>query len=248
MRLLICDDYKPLVDALSMALTQLGHTVVATALDPDEAVAAARKHQPDACLLDMSFPRDNGLSAIARIRGVSADTNVVMLSGSISTELVGDAITLGAQGFVGKCQPVGVIVEALEQARQGHLAVDPIFMPDMPQPHPRKDDPLSDVLSRVQIRALLHVSPSTVDTIHARTCQRESTDSNQPGDPEGSTPESRTRWHHPVGGNRRGRRDLRSLTQPRNVSGATPTHRPIRITAPFSDSAGSWEIASATMR
>jgi DNA-binding NarL/FixJ family response regulator len=209
MRLLICDDYKPLVDALSMALTQLGHTVVATALDPDEAVAAARKHQPDACLLDMSFPRDNGLSAIARIRGVSADTNVVMLSGSISTELVGDAITLGAQGFVGKCQPVGVIVEALERAQQGHLAVDPIFMPDMPQPHITKDDPLSDGLSRVQIGALLHVSPSTVGTIHAGTRWREGTDQNQPGDPEGIRPESPTRWHRPAGRNRRGRRDLR---------------------------------------
>jgi len=209
MRLLICDDYKPLVDALSMALTQLGYTVVATALDPDEAVAAAREHQPDACLLDLSFPHDNGLSAIARIRGVSADTNVVMLSGSMDSNLVADAIALGAQGFVGKWQPVGVIVEALELAQQGHLAVDPIFMPDMPQSHITKDDPLSDGLSRVQIGALLHVSPSTVGTIHAGMRWREGTDQNQPGDPEGSRPESRTRWHRPAGRNRRGRRGLR---------------------------------------
>ena len=209
MRLLICDDYKPLVDALSMALTQLGYTVVATALDPDEAVAVARKHQPDACLLDLSFPHDNGLSAIARIRGVSADTNVVMLSGSMDSNLVTDAIALGAQGFVGKWQPVGVIVEALERAQQGHLAVDPIFMPDMPQSHITKDDPLSDGLSRVQIGALLHVSPSTVGTIHAGTRWREGTDQNQPDDPEGSRPERRTRWHRPAGRNRRGRRGLR---------------------------------------
>lgn len=208
MRLLICDDYKPLVDALSMALTQLGLTVVATALDPDEAVAAARKHQPDACLLDISFPRDNGLSAIARIRGVSADTNVVMLSGSISTELVGDAIALGAQGFVGKHQPVGVIVEALEQACQGHLAVDPIFMPDMPQPHATKDNPVI---------------------------------------PERSCPESRTRWHHPADRTRGGRRNLRGLLQQRNLSCTTPIRGPIRITVPNIDSAGSWEIALATM-
>jgi len=209
MRLLICDDYKPLVDALSMALTQLGHTVVATALDPDEAVAAARKHQPDACLLDMSFPRDNGLSAIARIRGVSADTNVVMLSGSISTELVGDAITLGAQGFVGKCQPVGVIVEALEQACQGHLAVDPIFMPDMPQPHATKDDPLSDVLpeSRLVGCYTSRRAPSTPST-SIRPGEIALTGTN-PVIPERSCPESRTRWHRPAGRNRRGRRGLR---------------------------------------
>jgi DNA-binding NarL/FixJ family response regulator len=191
-----------------MALTQLGHTVVATALDPDEAVAAACVHQPDACLLNMSFPHGNGLSAIAAIRGVSADTNVVMLSGSISTDLVAVAIALGAQGFVGKEKPVGVIVEAL-QAHQGHLAVEPTFVPDMPQPHASTDDPLSDWLSRIQIGALLHVSPSTVGTIHARRRWRESADQNQPGDREGSCPKSRTRWHRPAGRNRRGLRDTR---------------------------------------
>jgi DNA-binding NarL/FixJ family response regulator len=246
MRLLICDDHKALVDALSMALSQLGHTVVATALDPDEAVAAAREHQPDVCLLDLSFPHDNGLSAIARIRGVSADTNVVMLSGSISTDLVADAIAQGAHGFVSKEKSIGVIAEALEQAHHGHLAVDPIFMPDVPQPHPRKVDPLSGGLSLVQIHAPLHVSPSTVDTIHASTRRRKGTDWNQPGDRKSSTPERRTRWHH-LGAGRRGGRDLRSLTQPRNVSCTTPIHEPIRITVPNIDSAGSWEIALATM-
>jgi len=247
MRLLICDDYKPLVDALSMALTQLGHTVVATALDPDEAVSAARKHQPDACLLDISFPRDNGLSAIARIRGVSADTNVVMLSGSISTDLVADAITRGAQGFVGKYQPVGVIVEALEQARQGHLAVDPIFMPDMPQPHATKDDPLSDVLpeSRLVGCYTSRPAPSTPST-SVRPSEKALTGTN-PAIPERSCAESRTRWHRPAGRTRHGRRNIRSLLQPRNLSCTTPIRGPIRITVPNIDCAGSWEIALATM-
>ena len=45
MRLLVCDDHRLLVEALSIALIDHGHTVVATALDPDEAVEAAREHQ-----------------------------------------------------------------------------------------------------------------------------------------------------------------------------------------------------------
>src|SRR5450759_5972825 len=96
MRLLVCDDHKLLLDALSMALTASGHTVVATANDPDEAVEAAREQQPDVCLLDVSFPHANGLSAIARIHDVSPDTKVVMLSGSINRSLVADAIAQGA--------------------------------------------------------------------------------------------------------------------------------------------------------
>jgi len=135
MRLLICDDHKPLVEALSMALTLQGQTVVATAFSPDEAVAAAHEHQPDACLLDVSFPHENGLTAIAGILDVSPDTQVVMLSGSISKDLVANAIAQGAHGFISKERPIGVIVEALEGACQGHLAVEPAFMPDMRRPH-----------------------------------------------------------------------------------------------------------------
>jgi Response regulator containing a CheY-like receiver domain and an HTH DNA-binding domain len=142
MRLLICDDHKLLLDALSMALTDKGHTVVATALDPDEAVEAAREQQPDVCLLDVSFPHANGLSAIARIHEVSPDTKVVMLSGSISRSLVADAIAQGAQGFVGKEKPVGAIREALEMAYQGHLAVDLLLLQEVLRPHPENDDPL----------------------------------------------------------------------------------------------------------
>jgi two-component system, NarL family, nitrate/nitrite response regulator NarL len=139
MRLLICDNHRLLLEALSMALTQNGYTVVATALDPSEAVAAAREHQPDACLLDVNFPHANGLGAIARIHEVSADTKVVMLSGSIDRGLVMDAIAQGAQGFVGKEKPVGAIIEALEMAHQGHLAVDPLLLKEILRPNDAED-------------------------------------------------------------------------------------------------------------
>jgi two-component system, NarL family, nitrate/nitrite response regulator NarL len=139
MRLLICDDHRLLLDALSIALTQNGYTVVATASDPCEVVAAAREHQPDACLLDVNFPQASGLSAIARIHEVSADTKVVMLSGSIDSDLVADAIAQGAQGFVGKEEPVDAIVEALEMAFRGHLPVDSHMLQEILRPHDAED-------------------------------------------------------------------------------------------------------------
>jgi two-component system nitrate/nitrite response regulator NarL len=142
MRLMVCDDHKLLLDALSMALADNGHTVVATAVDPDEAVEAARKHQPDACLLDVNFPNSNGLNAISRIHEVSPNTKVVMLSGSINRSLVADAIAEGAQGFVGKEKPVGVIIEALEMAHEGHLAVDLLLLQEVLRPQASNEDPL----------------------------------------------------------------------------------------------------------
>jgi two-component system nitrate/nitrite response regulator NarL len=142
MRLLICDDHRLLVDALSMALTNSDHTVVATALSPDEAVQAAREHQPDVCLLDVNFPQGSGLSAIRRIREVSVNTKVVILSGSLTKGLVAEAIAQGAQGFVGKEKPIGAIIEALELAQKGHLAVDPLVLQDALRPRAVDDDPL----------------------------------------------------------------------------------------------------------
>ena len=53
MRLVVCDDHRLLVDALTMALQDEGHEVVATPVRPGEAVDAVRVHQPDACLLDV---------------------------------------------------------------------------------------------------------------------------------------------------------------------------------------------------
>ena len=142
MRLLICDDHRLFLNALSMALTDSEHTVVATALDPDEAVKAAREHQPDVCLLDVSFPNADGLNAIGRIHRVSPHTKVVMLSGTVNRDLVANAITQGAEGFVGKEKPVGVIVEALDMACQGHLAVDRLLLHEVLEPQVRFDDPL----------------------------------------------------------------------------------------------------------
>ena len=94
------------------------------------------------CLLDVNFPRGNGLSAIRRIHEVSVDTKVVILSGSLSRGVVADAIAQGAPGFVGKEKPIGAIIEALELARQGHLAVDPLALQDALRPRAQDDDPL----------------------------------------------------------------------------------------------------------
>jgi len=125
-----------------MILGDFGHTIVATALDPDEAVVAAREHQPEACLLDVYFPSGNGLRAIRRIHAVSPDTKVVILAGSINGGLVSDALAHGAQGFVCKAKPIGALIDALDIAQRGYLAVDPLVLKDARRPRVQIEDPL----------------------------------------------------------------------------------------------------------
>jgi two-component system nitrate/nitrite response regulator NarL len=140
MRLLICDERRLFVDALTPILTARGHTVVAMALDPDDAVEAAREHHPDVCLLELNSSHGDDLRAVGRIHDVSPGTKVVVLTVSIERDLVINAIAQGAQGVVGKEESIEVLIEALVLAHQGYLAVDPLLLLDVFRPHARNDD------------------------------------------------------------------------------------------------------------
>ncbi|MDQ5840259.1 MAG: response regulator transcription factor [Chloroflexota bacterium] len=146
MRLLICHDNRLVLDALSKALSDNGHTVVATALDRHEAVDAAREHHPDVCLLDVDFRRGNALSAIDRIHEMSPNTKLVVLSGSISRDLVAAGAIAqpaqGAPGLVGNEPSVAPLVVASPMARQGHLKVDVPSGRDVLPPQSQHDDVL----------------------------------------------------------------------------------------------------------
>jgi len=142
MRLVVCDDHRLLVDALTMALLDEGHEVVATPVRPGEAVDAVRVHQPDACLLDVSFPDASGLSVIGLIHAASPATKIIILSGSTDQTVVAEAIGKGAHGFVSKERPVSDIIAALERARDGHMAVDSDLLQQVQSSRESADNPL----------------------------------------------------------------------------------------------------------
>lgn len=142
MRLVVCDDHALLLESMTLALTAQGQDVVGVARDPDAAVVAVAEQQPDICLLDVNFPGETGLSAIARLREASPATKVVMLSADSSPEVVAQAIEAGAAGFVRKDETVYRLVQALELAAEGHLAVEPDLLQRALRSKGRDDGPL----------------------------------------------------------------------------------------------------------
>ena len=58
-KILVVDDNQVVIKAISLKLLAAGYQVI-TAMDGSEAVAAARKENPDLILLDISFPPDVG--------------------------------------------------------------------------------------------------------------------------------------------------------------------------------------------
>ncbi|HET8766615.1 response regulator transcription factor [Phycicoccus sp. M110.8] len=142
MRIVVCDDHLLLLEALGLALGARGHEVLALAESPDEAVEAVAEHHPDVCLLDVNFPGGTSLTAIHRIRELSPSTKVVMLSAEADHAIVGRAIAEGASGYVGKEKPIVEIVEMLDRAVRGQLAVEPSLLQRALRPQKSSDDPL----------------------------------------------------------------------------------------------------------
>jgi two-component system nitrate/nitrite response regulator NarL len=124
MRLLLCDDHRLFTQALSSALDAHGHDVVAAVATAAEAVRLARELQPDVCLIDLNFPAGSAMEAIRAIYEQSGGTKVLVLSGSAAPDVTTAVLEAGAYGYVGKDQPVEVILLALERIGHGELSFD----------------------------------------------------------------------------------------------------------------------------
>lgn len=73
--------------------------MVAQAGDATEAVTAARREQPDICLIDIRMP-GGGIRATAEIVSALPDTTVVMYTVSQSDADLFDALRAGASGYL----------------------------------------------------------------------------------------------------------------------------------------------------
>jgi two-component system, NarL family, nitrate/nitrite response regulator NarL len=123
-RLVLCDDHRLLADALATALHAHGHDVVAVTTTPESGYRAVVEHQPDVCLLDLSFPGASGLDVVARITSAVPGCKVLMLSGRSDPDLVNSALKAGAAGFVLKDLNIERILRALDRVHAGEAVVD----------------------------------------------------------------------------------------------------------------------------
>ena len=121
---LICDD----VDAMRMLLRVVielrpGLKVVGEAGDGDEAIAEAKRLQPDVILLDLSMPGRTGFDALPEIRQVAPKAKVIVLSGFVASTSAPAVIELGAALFIEKGANPEEIVAAIEEVAARRLPV-----------------------------------------------------------------------------------------------------------------------------
>jgi DNA-binding NarL/FixJ family response regulator len=99
LRVVIADDHPPTRASVRESLQQQGCIVVAEAATAADAVAVAREHRPDVCLLDINMP-GSGIAAAAEITHTLPGTAVVMLTASRDDEDLFAALRAGASGYL----------------------------------------------------------------------------------------------------------------------------------------------------
>jgi two-component system, NarL family, response regulator DevR len=124
--LLIVDDHEVVRQGLVALLGRRPEfQVVAEAGTAAEAVAAARRFEPDLVIMDVRLPDGSGIEACREIRADLPNTRVVILTSYPDEDAVLSAIVAGASGYLLKQVRARDLVAALEAVGRGESLLDP---------------------------------------------------------------------------------------------------------------------------
>jgi CheY-like chemotaxis protein len=100
MKVLIVEDTESVRFALRLVVEYLGHEVVETAMDGEEALDKYIRFHPEIVFMDVKMPRMDGLTCTSLLAKQDPNAKVIIVTGGRSTEF--DARQAGARGFVEK--------------------------------------------------------------------------------------------------------------------------------------------------
>lgn len=173
--ILIVDDHALVRQGLREILrTQSDLVVVAEAGDSARAVALAAEKRPHVVLLDIEIPGDDVTTTVARIRSLSPNSQVIILSMYEGPQLLQSLLAVGIRGYLLKTVSWQDLVAAIRTVRAGRghvvLELSPSSLRNLQGPPPvalseREREVLeltAEALSNGQIAARLNLTEATV--------------------------------------------------------------------------------------
>jgi two-component system response regulator DevR len=125
-RILIVDDHEVVRLGLRTLLNRHpDFTVVDEAATAKEAVRKTLVHRPDVVVMDIRLPGASGIDACRKIAEQAPESKVIMLTSYAEDEMLFDAISAGACGYVLKQIGSGDLIQAVEAVGRGEALLDP---------------------------------------------------------------------------------------------------------------------------
>jgi DNA-binding NarL/FixJ family response regulator len=119
-RVLVVDDYEPFRRFVCSTLKRKPDLqIVGEVSDGLEAVRRVEELQPDLMVIDIGLPTLNGIEAARRIRKLCPECRILFVSQETSADVVQEALSLGALGYVVKTHAGSELLPAVEAVCQG---------------------------------------------------------------------------------------------------------------------------------
>lgn len=119
-RIVVADDHPVVRFGVRNILeNEPGFEIVGEAEDGDVAITETLELEPDVLLLDVQMPRLPGLEAMRAIMDRSPRVKIILLTSTISTQEIIEALQIGARGIVLKDSVAGDLFQAMRAVMAG---------------------------------------------------------------------------------------------------------------------------------
>ena len=114
-KILLIDDEADILRVLSMSLRSDGYDVI-TALSGEEGLALFEKESPELILTDIKMPGMDGIEVLKRIKTLSDESEVIIITGHGDIDSAIEALQYGASDFINKPVRDKALTISLERA------------------------------------------------------------------------------------------------------------------------------------
>jgi DNA-binding NarL/FixJ family response regulator len=125
-RILLADDHAILLEAFR-ALLEPEFEVVGTVTDGRALLREFARLNPDVVLVDVSMPLLNGLDAGRQLKAQRRSVKLIYLTMNPDPDVAGEALRLGASGYLLKSSAASELTQAIREALRGRSYITPLI-------------------------------------------------------------------------------------------------------------------------
>ncbi|MGQ7248978.1 response regulator [Halomonas sp. V046] len=187
-RVLVADDHHLVRTSIAHLLNaEKDISVVGEAADGEEAIAQTRRLSPDVVMMDIRMPGIGGLEATRKIRRLTSDIRILVLTAFIEEAFAQRLLEAGAHGFISKGSQHDEMVKAIRSVFAGQRFVSPEIAQRLVLSRIDHEDNPFDQLSQRELQVAMMIvnaqrvadiadrmflSPKTVNTYRYRIFEK----------------------------------------------------------------------------